>query len=182
VSILIHIPNGFSIAQTGLSGAGQLLQEAGQSGGLAWWLIILIAIIVLAVIFIPEMGRKDEGIRVVEYHPDEHEAEASDSSSHAETPKPEAEVVEAEPPPTPDNLTRIEGIGPRVATLLNETGILTFGQLAQADVNRLQELLQAQSLAMIDPSTWPEQATLAAEGNWEALDKLQDVLQGGRRA
>jgi hypothetical protein len=31
-----------------------------------------------------------------------------------------------------------------------------------------------------DPATWPEQAKLAAEGNWEELKKRQDELKGGR--
>ena len=34
---------------------------------------------------------------------------------------------------------------------------------------------------MIDPSTWPEQASLAAAGEWDALQALQDELKGGRR-
>jgi large subunit ribosomal protein L17 len=33
---------------------------------------------------------------------------------------------------------------------------------------------------MHEPKTWPEQAQLAAEGRWEELDKLQDLLRGGR--
>ena len=33
---------------------------------------------------------------------------------------------------------------------------------------------------MHEPKTWPEQAKLAADGRWEELDKLQDLLRGGR--
>mgnify|MGYP001035149878 CR=1 FL=1 len=29
--------------------------------------------------------------------------------------------------------------------------------------------------------TWAEQAELAAKGDWDALEKLQDELSGGRR-
>jgi hypothetical protein len=34
---------------------------------------------------------------------------------------------------------------------------------------------------MINADTWPEQAKLAASGEWEALEKLQDELKGGKR-
>lgn len=33
---------------------------------------------------------------------------------------------------------------------------------------------------MHDPSTWAKQASLAANGNWDALRKLQDELNGGK--
>lgn len=85
-------------------------------------------------------------------------------------------------PPKPDNLTRIEGIGPKIAGLLQEANIATFDQLAAAEVSHLEEILEAADLPMIDPTTWPEQASLAASGEWETLQALQDLLKGGRRA
>ena len=33
---------------------------------------------------------------------------------------------------------------------------------------------------MHDPTSWPDQSMLAAEGRWEELEELQDVLLGGR--
>ncbi len=33
---------------------------------------------------------------------------------------------------------------------------------------------------MMDATTWPQQAKLAANGDWDALKKLQDKLSGGR--
>jgi large subunit ribosomal protein L21 len=33
---------------------------------------------------------------------------------------------------------------------------------------------------LADPGTWPEQAELAADGNWDALKKLQDALNAGK--
>jgi predicted flap endonuclease-1-like 5' DNA nuclease len=83
----------------------------------------------------------------------------------------------------PDDLKRIEGIGPRISQLLQDAGILTFGQLAAAEVARLREIIADAGLsALADPATWPEQAQLAADGDWEALQTLQDELAGGRRA
>ena len=34
---------------------------------------------------------------------------------------------------------------------------------------------------MLDADTWPEQAKLAAAGDWDGLKKLQDELKGGKR-
>jgi len=88
----------------------------------------------------------------------------------------------ATPAPTPDDLKRIEGIGPKIAGLLQAAGITTFAQLAASDVSRLEQILSGAGLAMTDPSTWSEQASLAAAGKWGELQALQDRLKGGRRA
>jgi endonuclease III len=82
-----------------------------------------------------------------------------------------------------DDLTRIEGIGPKIAEMLKQVGITNFAQLAAVDVSRLKEILEGAGLsALADPTTWAEQAKLAAEGKWDELQTLQDELKGGRRA
>ena len=93
-----------------------------------------------------------------------------------------APVKEVAPsaPVEPDNLAKIEGIGPKVAGVLAAAGFPTFAQLADADVGRLEEILAANKLQMMKPGTWPQQAKLAAEGKWEELQKLQDELSGGK--
>lgn len=82
-----------------------------------------------------------------------------------------------------DDLEKIEGIGPKVAELLHAAGITTFAGLAGTPVAKLKEVLHAAGsrFAMMDPTTWPEQAGLAAKGDWATLDKLQDALDGGKR-
>ncbi len=84
----------------------------------------------------------------------------------------------------PDDLKIIEGIGPKIAELLVAAGISTFVKLAETDVAKLREILEAagSKFATHDPATWPQQATLAAEGKMDALKVLQDQLQGGRAA
>jgi predicted flap endonuclease-1-like 5' DNA nuclease len=109
-----------------------------------------------------------------------HEAE------HDTTPEatPEAAVADTQASneaPTPDDLTMIEGVGPTVAELLHENGIMTFRQLADADVEYLRQILHGAGLPMIKPDTWPEQARLAAEGQYEKLKNLQSELKAGRR-
>lgn len=80
-----------------------------------------------------------------------------------------------------DDLTRIEGIGPRISALLYDSGILTYRQLAESPVARLSRILNRARLWMTNPATWPEQAALAAEGRWKQLNLLQKELKGGRR-
>lgn len=80
-----------------------------------------------------------------------------------------------------ERLERIDGIGPKVAGILKEAGIGTYAQLAQADIEHLRQILQANHLNFINPDTWPEQAQLAAAGHWSDLEALQNELKGGRR-
>lgn len=98
----------------------------------------------------------------------------------------EDEIVEepAAVPPVagePDDLKKIEGIGPKIASTLAGEGITTFAQLAELSVDQIKELLQGK-VRISHPDTWPEQAALAAAGKWDELETLQDELQGGRRS
>lgn len=80
------------------------------------------------------------------------------------------------------DLQKIEGIGPKIASILNAHGIHTFGDLAEAAVEELQKCLAEAGprYRLANPETWPTQARLAAEDKWEALNELQDRLKGGR--
>lgn len=80
-----------------------------------------------------------------------------------------------------DDLTRIEGIGPKINSLLQEAGVSSFAQLADTDVSKLDEILNIAGITIADPKTWPEQAELAAGDQWEELEKLQGELSGGRK-
>ncbi len=104
-------------------------------------------------------------------------AEATAEASKAE----EAATVEAPAPAIPDDLTVLEGIGPKVNTILQQAGIQTFAQLASAEASHLHDILAANGMQYMDPASWPEQAKLAAEGKSEELKALQDSLKGGRR-
>src|SRR5665213_1766452 len=75
-----------------------------------------------------------------------------------------------------DDLTRIEGIGPKIAELLHASGINTFAALASTKVERLQAILHeaGSHFSNHDPATWPQQSALAAAGKWDELKKLQD--------
>ncbi|MBK8965975.1 MAG: DUF4332 domain-containing protein [Lewinellaceae bacterium] len=81
-----------------------------------------------------------------------------------------------------DDLQIVEGIGPKIAELLNKAGIETWEQLAMTSPYRLREILDGggSQFNIHDPETWPQQADLAATGKWDDLKKLQDELDGGK--
>lgn len=61
----------------------------------------------------------------------------------------------------PDDLTVIDGIGPKISSILVESGITTFGQLAACEVDFLKQLLSDAGVGA-NADTWPEQAGKAA--------------------
>ncbi|MEO1083675.1 MAG: DUF4332 domain-containing protein [Acidobacteriota bacterium] len=113
---------------------------------------------------------------------------ADDGVASAAAPAPKAKAApkaktRARRRSTGDDLTRIEGIGPKMASVLTEAGIGTYAELSTRPPDGLRELLGSinSRYRMIDPETWPEQAGLAAEGRFDALKALQAELKGGRR-
>jgi len=93
-----------------------------------------------------------------------------------------AAAVAAGGPGQRDDLKKIEGIGPKIQKLLNDDQIFTFAELADAPMERLKGILRSAGnrYKMHDPTSWPDQAKLAAEGRWKELDEFQDDLLGGR--
>ena len=81
----------------------------------------------------------------------------------------------------PNDLKVVEGIGPKIEGLLKADGINTWSDLAATDVDRLRSILEAAGsrYKLAEPRTWPQQASLAAAGDWSALKALQDDLKGG---
>ena len=80
-----------------------------------------------------------------------------------------------------DDLTKIEGIGPKISGLFIAAGITTFAELAKTPVATLSDILHkaGSRYASHNPGTWPEQAQLAADGKWDELTALQVALDGG---
>ncbi len=81
----------------------------------------------------------------------------------------------------PNDLTVVEGVGPKVAGILNGAGIHTWSDLAATPVSTIQELLDAAGSRynMHNPSTWPQQAGLLQQGEWEQFKALTNKLDGG---
>lgn len=88
----------------------------------------------------------------------------------------------AERSPSPKDLERVEGIGPKIAELLIAHDILDLADLAETSVERLRTILGAagRRFRLADPGSWPEQARLGASGMWDALTEPQSRLRAGR--
>ena len=80
-----------------------------------------------------------------------------------------------------DDLTKVEGIGPKAAEALVKAGVDTFEKLSKKSVEEIRTILveASKTLAHLDPQTWAQQAKLAADGKWDELKKWQDELNGG---
>lgn len=95
---------------------------------------------------------------------------------------PEALNPKAVFPDNSEDLKIVEGIGPKIEQLLKDAKINTWQELADTSAEQLQGILKAAGdrFRIHDPSTWPMQAQMAADGEWEKLKDYQDFLQGGR--
>lgn len=135
------------------------LEEAGPNTELGWLLYLFLGFFVLMVIvgWLTSRRKVDQ----IEVMPE--------AASH------QGESAMA------DDLIKLEGIGPKVARILNEAGITTFEALANANAAELQKTLSSAGMQMMNPEGWIEQARLAAKSDWASLEKLQSELKGGRR-
>lgn len=95
---------------------------------------------------------------------------------------PFAFAVKQSAPIEEEDLKIIEGIGPKIEQLLKEADIISLQQLAEAEIGQLRDILDAAGdrYRMHDPGTWPAQARLAANKEWELLEEYQEELKGGR--
>ncbi len=76
----------------------------------------------------------------------------------------------------------IEGIGPKIESLLKEGGIKTWEKLSESKPEEIQVILDAAGsrYKLANPGTWPKQAKMADDGDWTALKIYQDKLKGGK--
>ena len=82
----------------------------------------------------------------------------------------------------PDDLKKIEGIGPKIAELLTTNGISSFEALASTEVDKIKEILAeaGSRYKTRDPTSWPVQSRLAADDKWDELQVWQDGHDGGK--
>jgi large subunit ribosomal protein L27 len=82
-------------------------------------------------------------------------------TAKAEPAKAEKVVAEVETDVTEaDDLKKIEGVGPKLAEVLNAAGINTYAELAASSVEKMNEILAeaGSRYASKDPAPWIEQA------------------------
>ncbi|WP_276502089.1 glycoside hydrolase family 13 [Terrimonas pollutisoli] len=131
--------------------------------------------------------RADDYVPVNGYHvencvisvPVEEEKKAAKAEK---APKAKKASAKTEKIVTADDLTKIEGIGKKIAELLQAEKILTFKDLSKASAKKLKGILEAagNKFQMHDPASWPKQAKLAAAEKWEELEALQKELAAGK--
>lgn len=138
-----------------------LLSEGGGQNTSLSWLLWVVLIIFLLIVLIGWWVSRNKGEQA-EAPVEAHAAPVTDKPA--------------------DDLTKLEGIGPKVSKVLNGIGIISFADLAGAEAAKVQEALDAAGMQYMSPEGWIEQAKLAAAGDMEGLAKLQDKLKGGRKA
>jgi predicted flap endonuclease-1-like 5' DNA nuclease len=113
--------------------------------------------------------------------------EAKKEEPKAEEPRPAKKAKPAKKKrvlaPGHDDLTKIEGIGPKIEQLLNEDNIRTYRDMVDGGVDKIQAVLdKAGPLYKVhDPMTWTKQAELAADAKWDELYQMQSQLKGGKK-
>jgi predicted flap endonuclease-1-like 5' DNA nuclease len=84
---------------------------------------------------------------------------------------------------TENDLKIVEGIGEKIASILNKRGIVTWLQLSQKSPEAIKDILLEDggpTYKIHEPKTWPEQALMAYEGKWTQLKEYQEQLTAGR--
>ncbi|MFK7831835.1 MAG: hypothetical protein AB8B52_01040 [Winogradskyella sp.] len=81
-----------------------------------------------------------------------------------------------------DDLTVVEGIGPKIQELFHNHDVKTWKALSECSVDKCQSVLDSggERFKVHTPRTWPDQAKMAYEGKWAELLKWQDELDGGK--
>ncbi len=84
-------------------------------------------------------------------------------------------------PVQPDDLTRIEGIGPKISLALQKAKISTFAALARSKETQLREALAAAGLRFAPSlSTWAKQASYLAKSDEKGFRAYTQKLTAGR--
>lgn len=120
------------------------------------------------------------------HHQRSGEAPRKEDNKPRSLPKAKKDRIRVEgvgPPKAQEDLKRVEGVGPKIESLLQEADIRTFSDLADASASKLRSVLDEAGprYRMHDPSTWPRQARLAADGKWDELAAFQSELKAGRK-
>ena len=87
--------------------------------------------------------------------------------SHGGATKAKPAATKAAPP---DDLTQLNGIGPRISSILSDGGVTTYAELEHSDPSELRKIIaQGGALPPSSLDTWPTQASYAVRGDWQGL-------------
>jgi len=149
--------------------------------GFSWWWVLPWLAVGLAALFYLLWTRRKDGAIIQPVQIDlsfirgavSPQEPLNEESAPAAEPAPQTIEPQPETTAKPDDLTKISGIGPKIAALLQDQGLKTFSELAAATPERLREILQSANVRLADPATWPDQARLAAAGK---VDELKEFI------
>jgi predicted flap endonuclease-1-like 5' DNA nuclease len=81
-----------------------------------------------------------------------------------------------------NDLTLVEGIGPKIKDLFHNHNVNTWQALSQCSLEKCKEVLESggNRYKIHKPDSWPKQAEMAAQGKWQELKDWQDQLDGGK--
>jgi predicted flap endonuclease-1-like 5' DNA nuclease len=81
-----------------------------------------------------------------------------------------------------NDLTVVEGIGPKIQELFHNHEVKTWKALSECNIEKCQDVLTSggDRFKMHKPGSWPKQAEMAYQGKWAELLKWQDELDGGK--
>ena len=95
----------------------------------------------------------------------------------------EGEAAAAAVNSSKQDLTKVEGIGPKIEGLLNKKSVYSYAQLSNCSHSFLEKMIKEAGPAFTThrgmTNTWPAQAKLAEMNEWDELNKWQSVLKGG---
>lgn len=82
-----------------------------------------------------------------------------------------------------NDLTLIDGIGPKIQELFHKNNINTWQALSECSVDKCKEVLNSggDRFKIHKPGTWPKQSKMAANGKWQELKDWQNQLDGGKQ-
>lgn len=125
---------------------------------------------------------QDAQLKEAKAKADKTAAKKEEAATETEAPAKKEKKAVAKVADGADDLKKVEGIGPKIAEILQSKGINTFADLADTTVETLKAHLDeaGSRYRMHDPTTWPQQSKLAADGKWDELAVLQDELKGGK--
>jgi predicted flap endonuclease-1-like 5' DNA nuclease len=93
----------------------------------------------------------------------------------ADSPTDEAAATE------PDDLQRIEGIGPKIASALVAAGYPTYASIAASNEEELRQAVAGQGIKFAPAAaSWADQAQYLVDSDAKGLDEYQDYLVGGQ--
>ena len=152
-----------------------------------WLLFLFIPLGILVLYILREIEKRqqtqvetyDEKIKLESLDEEKVVVQAKKTATVSE--KPGKTIPAAAKQTKADDLKKIEGIGPKISQVLTSAGVDTFNKLAGLKPDAIKNILEDNGVRLGFPETWPEQARLAADNDWDALKKLQESLKGGRK-